>query len=91
MSALGAGPGWAGDRGRGEGGLPAVHGGVQTEDRPGGRRLHDAGHRRGVIATGGVVLLPSDDVARGAGAGGAGRRTNFGIRPKSGIAAETRW
>src|SRR5713226_6731668 len=35
----GAEPGWAGDRGRGEGDATAVHGGVQAEDRSGGRRL----------------------------------------------------
>src|SRR5262245_60336031 len=69
----GAGPGWAGDRGGGEGDPSAVHGGVQAEDRPGGRRLQDAGRGRSVAAAGGVVLLPSEDVARGAGAGGAGR------------------
>src|SRR6266446_7315618 len=70
---IGAGPRWARDRGGGEGDAAAVHGGVQAEDRPGGRRLQDAGRGRGAAATGGVVLLPSDDVARGAGAGGAGR------------------
>jgi transposase len=32
---IGAGRCWAGDRGRGEGDPAAVHGGVQTEDRPG--------------------------------------------------------
>src|SRR5712664_4321992 len=36
---IGAGPWWAGDRGGGEGDAAAVHGGVQAEDRPGGRRL----------------------------------------------------
>jgi hypothetical protein len=36
---IGAGCGWAGDRGRSEGDPAAVHGGVQAEDRPGGRRL----------------------------------------------------
>ena len=34
----GAGPRWAGDRGRGEGDAATVHPGVQAEDRPGGRR-----------------------------------------------------
>src|SRR5436190_17197943 len=36
---MGAGPRWVGDRGGGEGDAAAVHGGVQAEDRPGGRRL----------------------------------------------------
>jgi len=70
---IGAGPGSAGNRGGGKGDAATVHGGVQAEDRPGGRRLQGAGRRRGVAAPGGVVLLPSDDVACGAGAGGAGR------------------
>src|SRR3989442_14618477 len=55
---IGAGPGWAGNRGGGKGDAAAVPGGVQTEDRPGGRRLQDAGRGRGVAATGGAVLLP---------------------------------
>src|SRR5713226_5908363 len=46
---IGAGP-RASDRGGGEGDAAAVHGGVQTEDRPGGRRLQDAGRDRGVAA-----------------------------------------
>src|SRR5713101_2490212 len=69
---IGAGP-RASDRGGGEGDAAAVHGGVQTEDRPGGRRLQDGGRDRGVAAAGGAVLLAPDDVARGAGAGGTGR------------------
>src|SRR5213593_1741160 len=69
---IGAGP-RVSDRGGGEGDAAAVHGGVQTEDRPGGRRLQDAGRGRGVAAAGGAVLLAPDDVARGAGAGGTGR------------------
>src|SRR5207249_2636349 len=36
---MGAGPRWVGDRGGGEGDAAAVHGGVQAEDRQGGRRL----------------------------------------------------
>src|SRR6266403_3284140 len=36
---IGAGPRWVGDRGGGEGDAAAVHGGVQAEDRQGGRRL----------------------------------------------------
>src|SRR3989442_53865 len=72
---IGAGPRWARDRGGGEGDAAAVHGGVQTEDRPGGRRLQDAGRDRGVAAAWGAGLLPPDDVARGAGAGGTGRGT----------------
>jgi len=32
----------------------AVHGGVQAEDRPGGRRMQDVGRGRGVAATGGA-------------------------------------
>jgi hypothetical protein len=36
---IGAGPGWAGDRGGGEGDAAAVLGGLQVKDRPGGRRL----------------------------------------------------
>jgi ABC-type uncharacterized transport system substrate-binding protein len=36
---IGAGPRWAGDRGGGEGDAAAVHGGVQAEDRPRGRRV----------------------------------------------------
>src|SRR5437016_4337263 len=79
---IGAGPGWAGDRGRGEGDAKAVHRGVQAEDHPGGRRLQDTGRDRGAAATGGVVLLPSDDVARGAGAGGAGHRAEE-ARPRA--------
>src|SRR5207244_8258091 len=47
---IGAGPRWVGDRGGGEGDAAAVHGGVQAEDRPGGRRLQDAGRDRGVAA-----------------------------------------
>src|SRR2546425_1204392 len=47
---IGAGPRWVGDRGGGEGDAAAVHGGVQAEDRPGGRRLQDAGRGRGVAA-----------------------------------------
>src|SRR5207245_1159354 len=47
---IGAGPRWAGDRGGGEGDAAAVHGGVQAGDRPGGRRLQDAGRDRGVAA-----------------------------------------
>src|SRR5439155_23912672 len=43
---IGAGPRWADDRGGGEGDAAAVHGGLQAEDHPGGRRLQDAG--RGV-------------------------------------------
>src|SRR5438445_9534438 len=70
---IGAGPRWVGDRGGGEGDAATVHGGVQTEDRPGGRRLQDAGRGRGVAAAGGAVLLAPEDVARGAGAGGTGR------------------
>src|SRR5712692_10693088 len=35
----GAGLGWPGDRGGGQGDAATVHGGVQAEDRPGGRRL----------------------------------------------------
>src|SRR5712691_2700064 len=69
----GAGSGGAGDRGRGEGDPTAVHGGVQAEDRPGGRRVQDAGRGRGVAAARGVVLLTPHDVARGAGARGTGR------------------
>src|SRR5881296_598000 len=46
---IGAGP-RVSDRGGGEGDAAAVHGGVQTEDRPGGRRLQDAGRGRGVAA-----------------------------------------
>src|SRR2546426_9152347 len=46
---IGAGP-RASDRGGGKGDAAAVHGGVQTEDRPGGRRLQDAGRDRGVAA-----------------------------------------
>src|SRR5438552_3083942 len=70
---IGAGPRWAGDRGGGKSDAAAVLGRVQTEDRPGGRRLQDAGRGRGVAAAGGAVLLAPDDVARGAGArrGGA--------------------
>src|SRR5437899_8513803 len=70
---IGAGPRWVGNRGGGEGDAAAVHGGVQAEDRPGGRRLQDAGRGWGVAAAGGAVLLAPDDVARGAGAGGTGR------------------
>src|SRR2546426_473896 len=70
---IGAGPRWAGDRGGGKSDAAAVLGRVQTEDRPGGRRLQDAGRGRGVAAAGGAVLLAPDDVARGAGAGGTGR------------------
>src|SRR5437879_8137269 len=55
----GAGPWGVGDRGGGKGDAAAVHGGIQAEDRAGGRRVQDAGHRRGVAAAGGVVLLPS--------------------------------
>src|SRR6266542_6642041 len=36
---IGAGPRWAGDRGGGQSDAAAVLGGVQTEDRQGGRRL----------------------------------------------------
>src|SRR5256885_8424383 len=68
----GTSPRWTGDRGDGEGDPTAVYGGVQTEDRPGGRRVQDAGRGRGVVAARGVVLLPSHDVARGAGARGTG-------------------
>src|SRR5436309_4062087 len=68
----GTSPRWTGDRGDGEGDPTAVYGGVQTEDRPGGRRVQDAGRGRGVVAARGVVLVPPDDVARGAGAGRAG-------------------
>src|SRR5436309_1339129 len=35
----GTSPRWTGDRGDGEGDPTAVYGGVQTEDRPGGRRV----------------------------------------------------
>ena len=52
---IGAGGGWAGDRGRGEGDPAAVHGGVQAEYRTGGRRVQDVGRGRGVAAR--VVLL----------------------------------
>src|SRR5437016_2310298 len=69
----GTSPRWTGDRGDGEGDPTAVYGGVQTEDRPGGRRVQDAGRGRGVVAARGVVLLASHDVARGAGARGTGR------------------
>src|SRR5206468_8385340 len=54
---IGAGPRWPGDRGGGQSDAAAVLGGVQTEDRPGGRRLQDAGRDRGVVAAGGGVLL----------------------------------
>src|SRR5437870_10996118 len=64
---IGAGPRWAGDRGGGQSDAAAVLGRVQTEDRPGGRRLQDAGRGRGVVAAGGAVLLAPHDVARGAG------------------------
>src|SRR3989442_3429589 len=67
---MGAGPRWVGNRGGGEGDAAAVHGGVQAEDRPGGRRLQDAGRGWGVAAAGGGVLLAPYDLARGAGAGG---------------------
>src|SRR5436309_6719236 len=67
---IGAGPRWAGDRGGGEGDATAFHGGVQAEDRPGGRRLQDAGRGRRVVAT---VLVATDDVAGGARAGRPGR------------------
>src|SRR6266511_2338272 len=70
---IGAGPRWASDRGGGEGDAAAVHGGVQTEERPGGRWLQDAGHGWGLAAAGGAVLLAPDDLARGAGARGTGR------------------
>src|SRR5436309_1538053 len=36
---MGARLGWRGDRSGGEGDAATVHGGVQAEDRPGGRRL----------------------------------------------------
>src|SRR5207249_5172766 len=36
---IGARLGWPGDRSGGEGDAATVHGGVQAEDRPGGRRL----------------------------------------------------
>src|SRR5881628_101114 len=36
---MGAGPWWAGNRGGGEGDAAAVHGGVQAEDCPRGRRV----------------------------------------------------
>src|SRR5437867_8649540 len=69
---IGAGPRWAGDRGGGQSDAAAVLGRVQTEDRPGGRRLQDAGRGRGVVAAEGAVLLAPHDVARGAGAGRTG-------------------
>src|SRR2546428_10944493 len=69
----GTSPRWTGDRGDGQGDPTEVYGGGQTEDRPGGRRVQDAGRGRGVVAARGVVLLASHDVARGAGARGTGR------------------
>src|SRR3989442_13890919 len=58
---IGAGPRWAGDRGGGEGDAAAVPGGGQAEDRPGGRRLQDAGRGRGGAAAGGAGLRGPDD------------------------------
>src|SRR2546422_9202766 len=69
---IGAGPRWVGNRGGGEGDAAAVHGGVQAEDRPGGRRLQDAGRGWGVAAAGGGGLPAPGDRAGGAGAGGEG-------------------
>src|SRR5712692_5325946 len=64
---IGAGPGWSGDRGRGQGDPTAVHGGVQAEDRSGGRRLQDARRGRSVAPSGGPVFLAPHDVAWGTG------------------------
>src|SRR6266851_8010142 len=71
----GAEPGWASDRGHGEGDPAAVHGGVQAEDRSGGRRVQDAGRGQGVVAAGGAVLLAPHDVARSAGTWSGCRRS----------------
>src|SRR5438445_13844139 len=78
---IGAGPRWARDRGGGEGDAAAVHGGVQTEDRPGGRRLQEAGRGRGVAAACGTVLPAPDDVARGARVEATGRGTETSQPP----------
>src|SRR2546428_12781633 len=48
-----------------EGDAAAVHGGVQAEDRPGGRRLQGPGRGRGVAAT--EVLEGLDELFDGTG------------------------
>jgi len=50
----GAGPQRGGNRSDGEGDAAPVHHGLQAEDRPGSRRLSNAGRGRGVVAAGGL-------------------------------------
>src|SRR2546429_9351443 len=69
----GTSPRWTGDRGDGEGDPTAAYGGAQTEDRPGGRRVQDAGRGRGGVAARGVGLLASHDFGPRPGAAGTGR------------------
>src|SRR5437879_13155708 len=66
----GTSPRWTGDRGDGEGDPTAVYGGVQTEDRPGGRRVQDAGRGRGGVVRRRGVSVTSPVGVRGGGAGG---------------------
>src|SRR2546428_722082 len=89
---IGAGPRWVGNRGGGEGDAAAVHGGVQAEDRPGGRRLQDAGRGWGVAAAGGGAILgPRDYGRRGGGLrqGRGGERTAQGY--PSGATRHASW